>query len=107
MADQPILPAEPWYTSKVYIGAIVAIVSQLAVVAPKVFAALGLTSPETIDAAVNHILETIGLLAAIYTATARAKSKVAPLTINAAGAAEHPNTIASTASPPPAKQPTI
>lgn len=106
MSD-PILPAEPFYTSKVYIGAIVTILSQLAVIAPKVFAAIGWTSPEAINAGVTAALQTFTLVAAIYTATARAKSTVAPLTLNAAGAAVHANTVASNAAPPPAKQPTI
>lgn len=106
MSD-PILPAEPWYTSKVYIGAIVTIVSQLAVVAPKAFAAVGLTDANSINAAVTAGLQTFTLLAAVYTAAARAKSTVAPLTLNAAGAAVHANTVASNAAPPPAKQPTI
>lgn len=90
-----ILPAEPWYTSKVYIGAIVTILSQLAVVAPKAFAAVGLTSADSINAAVTAGLQTFTLMAAVYTAAARAKSDVAPLTISKAGAAVHPNTLAA------------
>lgn len=93
--DTVILPAEPWYTSKVYIGAVTTIASVLASLAPKVFAALGLTSPDAVNVAVTSVFQVFALLAATYTATARAKSSVAPLTLTKVGADNHPNTLAS------------
>lgn len=78
--------ALPWYRSPTYIGAVVTVLSTLASLAPKLFAAVGLTDPAMINTAVQAGFQVIALIAGIFTAVARAKSTVQPLTATKAGA---------------------
>lgn len=72
----------PWYKSPVYIGAVVTVLSTLASLAPKLFALVGLTSPEAINTAVQAGFQVIALLAGIFTAVKRQTSPIQPLTIS-------------------------
>lgn len=88
----PTVGALPWYKSSVYIGAVVTTLSTLAVLAPKAAAALGLTSPDAINATVNSVFEVITLVAGVFTGIQRARSTVQPLTATASAAEAHPTT---------------
>jgi hypothetical protein len=76
----------PWYKSPVYISGATTIVSSLVVLVPKAGAALGLTSPELINTAVNAVFEVITLVAGAVTAIARGRSSVQPITVSQASA---------------------
>ncbi|MES1993181.1 MAG: hypothetical protein V4457_06150 [Pseudomonadota bacterium] len=97
MADEqpttPVLPAQPWYTSPVFKGAAVAILSQLATALPSLAAKFGLTSSDKINAAVEGVLQVVSLAATGYALVKRVKSPTSPLTLNAKAAAVHPNTV--------------
>lgn len=85
--------AIPWYRSPVFVGVATAILAQLAVVLPKVAAALGLTSPDAINHSVNAIFDSISLAATAYAAIKRVKAPIQPLTTTQAKADVHPATI--------------
>jgi hypothetical protein len=76
----------PWYRSPVYISGATTIVSTLVVLAPKLGAALGLTSPELINTAVNAVFEVIGLISGSVTVWARGRSSVQPIAVSQASA---------------------
>lgn len=90
--------ALPFYKSPVYMGAVVTILSTLASLAPKTFAALGLTSPGAISHTVDIVFQLIALVAAAFTAYKRSQSPIQPLTLTQAGADVHPGGVV----PPPA-----
>jgi hypothetical protein len=96
-SNTPVLAAAPWYTSPVYIGVVISILSQLFVVMPKVFAAVGITSTDKIGPVVEDCFQGVAIVAAWYAQHARRTSTVAPLTLSAASAAVHPNTTAAAA----------
>jgi hypothetical protein len=84
--------AVPWYTSPVYIGALVTVISTLATLAPKAANALGLTTPGAIQTSVQNVFGVIALLSGIFTALKRQSSTVQPLTLTQAQADIHPAT---------------
>lgn len=88
----------PWYTSRVVIAAVISILSQGAVLFPKLFIALGLTDPSKIGSAVEAGFQSIALISAAYAAIARVRSPVAPLTLTqkAADNASTPESQAAT-----------
>jgi hypothetical protein len=85
--------ALPWYRSPVMIGAVVTIISTLAGLAPKIFAAIGLDNPTAIQSAVAAAFQVFALLSGIYTAVKRSNSTVQPLTTTQAKADAHPATV--------------
>jgi hypothetical protein len=108
--DQAFLPAEPFYTSKVFIGAVVSVVTQILALAPfhKLFVAMGTPNDETLSSYVAAALQVFALIAGTYAAVKRAKNPQAPLTLTVKSAEAHPNSIAyaaNTAQNPPPIQP--
>jgi|ERR1700722_208836 len=89
--------ALPWYRSPVMIGAVVTIISTLAGLAPKAFAAVGLNNPTTIETTVAAAFQIFALLSGIFTAIKRTTSAVQPLTTTQAAADAHPATAAAVA----------
>jgi len=87
--------AAPWYTSKVQIANVVAIVSALAAISPKIAATFGLTSLAAIQSTVEAVFGTIAFIAPLISSRFRASSPMQPLTLTQAGADAHPATIAS------------
>src|SRR5271155_717257 len=76
----------PWYKSPTFVSATVTIVSSLVVLVPKAGVILGLTSPDSINVAVNALFEMITLIAGAVTAISRGKSTVQPITTTQAAA---------------------
>jgi hypothetical protein len=99
--------AIPWYKSPVMIGAVVTILSTLAGLAPKAFAAIGLNNPTAIETAVASAFQIFALLAGIFTAIKRTTSAVQPLTATQAGADAHPATTAAETPAAPLSPPIV
>lgn len=74
----------PWYKSPVLVGALVTMLTQAAVL----FGVSDAISPDSIDKAVNGVLEVISLGAAIVALVARARSNVQPVTLTKTDAQE-------------------
>jgi uncharacterized membrane protein YqjE len=89
----PTVGAAPWYTSQVYIGAVITVLSTILGLAPKVAQALNLTNPGTIATTVTSVFQVIALIAGIFTAVKRQNSTIQPLTLTADSAANHPATL--------------
>ena len=96
--------ALPWYRSPVMVGAVVTILSTLAGLAPKAFAAVGLNNPTAIETAVASAFQVFALLAGVFTAVKRTTSTVQPLTSTQASADAHPATMAVIAAAPPPRE---
>jgi hypothetical protein len=96
--------ALPWYKSPVMIGAVVTIISTLAGLAPKAFAAVGLNNPTAIETTVASAFQIFALLAGVFTAVKRTTSAVQPLTASQAGADAHPATMAVIAATAPPRE---
>jgi hypothetical protein len=99
--------ALPWYKSPVMIGAVVTIISTLAGLAPKAFAAVGLNNPTAIQTTVASAFQIFALLSGIYTAVKRTTSTVQPLTTTQAAADTHAATVSvvTAATPAPIEPP--
>jgi hypothetical protein len=87
------LPATPWYNSKVQIAQVVALVSALTAISPKIASTLGLTSLAAIQTTVEAVFGTIAFIAPVVGTWFRAKSTVQPLTLTQAAADAHPATL--------------
>jgi hypothetical protein len=97
------------------IGAVVTILSTLAGLAPKAFAAIGLNNPTAIETTVASAFQIFALISGVFTAIKRTTSTVQPLTGTQAQADAHPSTVIATApvgeviaesvAPPPAPKP--
>lgn len=85
--------AIPFYKSPQTLGLITTFVSLSIAAFPKLGVGLGLTSPDTISAAVQNVMEVIGLVAAGLGTVYRVKSDVQPITLTQAAANVHPATI--------------
>lgn len=85
------MDAQPWYRSRVFIGAVVSILSQLVVL-------LGIAdqiTTEDIAKWVDVSFQVIALGAAGYAAWKRKRSDIQPLTLNKTRAENHPATLAN------------
>lgn len=100
-----MMDAIPWYQSKVYIGALVTLLSSLASLAPKLFIAMGLATPDAITTFVNAAFQIIAVVAGMYTLVKRKNSPIQPLTLTKAAAEIHPNTVANASDSIPVVQP--
>jgi hypothetical protein len=88
-------PAAPWYTSKVQIAQITALVSAFVAISPKVGNALGLKTAADVQTAVEAIFGAIAVVAPLVGTIFRAKSPLQPLTLTQSAAAAHPATVAA------------
>ena len=89
------MDAIPWYKSPVYIGAVVTILSTLGSLSPKLAGLLGISTAADTATLVNNAFGIIALVAGVFTAIKRQTSIIQPLTLTAASAAAHPQTIAN------------
>lgn len=89
--------AAPWWTSPVQVSQVVAAISLITLLFPKVTAELGLTSPAAIDSLANQIATVIGSVASLAALGLRAYSKIQPLVLTEKRAAEHPATVVAIA----------
>lgn len=92
ITDPNTVGAVPWYQSPVQISQVTTFVSAVIAMFPKWGAAIGLTTPETVNTAVTTTFGFIALVAPFVGMILRAKSKIQPLTINQAKADAHPAT---------------
>jgi hypothetical protein len=93
----PSAAAAPWYTSKVQIAQITALISAAAAMFPKIAAKFGLAQPADVQVAVETTFGFIAIAAPVLGTIWRAKSTIQPLTLTRAAAAVHPATIAAAA----------
>lgn len=88
MNEQPILPAEPWYTSEVQVRAAIAMAAQLVSIILRIvgqYTTVSITT-DVIDSIVADVSQGAAILFGFLAITKRQTSKVAPLTLTAAGA---------------------
>jgi hypothetical protein len=86
--QQPVLPAEAWYTSEVQVRAVIALGAQLVSIALRMvgrYTEVSVTT-EMVDAIVADISQGVAILFGILAVTKRQNSAVAPLTMTAGGA---------------------
>lgn len=82
--NQPVLPPEPWYTSPVQIGAVIAALSQIASILIRWF---GLpVSDAQLEQYSADALQLVTIGAGLYAIWKRQVSPVAPLTLTRTGA---------------------
>lgn len=101
--------AIPWYKSPVQIANVTAFASAIIALFPQVGRALGLATPTDVSTAVTTVFAFAAIVAPAVGGILRAKSKVQPLTLTAAQAEAHPNTVAhfaATGTTQPTKEPT-
>lgn len=89
--------AAPWYTSPVQKAQVVAIVSALVALSPKIGQVLGIANPGQAAAWVETVFGFIALVAPILGSIWRARSKLQPLTLTQKAADAHPANIAAAA----------
>lgn len=99
MADEPIAPAIPWYSSPVQIAQTASAISTFVALFPKsqIVLALGLSDPTVVTNDVTYAFGTCAFIAAVIGMIARSRSKIQPVTLTQKKADEHPNTIAANA----------
>ncbi len=98
--------AIPWYKSPVQIANVAAFISAIIAMFPEVGKTMGLETPTQVSTAVTTVFAVIAIVAPAVGGFLRAKSKVQPLTMTAAKAEAHPNTVAhmaATGETPPIK----
>lgn len=86
--QQPLIPAQPWYTSEVQVRAVIALGAQLVSIALRMvgrYTELSITT-EMIDAIVADISQGVAILFGLLAVMKRQASPVSPLTLTAAGA---------------------
>jgi hypothetical protein len=98
-------PALPWYQSPVQKAQVVAAVSALVALSPKIGSLVGIKTPAEASAWVESLFGAITFIAPILGTIWRARSALQPLTLTKAGAAAHPATVAATVAAMPVSQP--
>ena len=97
-------PAVPWYQSPVQKAQVVAAVSALVALSPKLGSLVGIKTPAEASAWVESLFGAITFVAPILGSIWRARSKLQPLTLTKAGAASHPATVAAEVAAMPVSQ---